>query len=95
MIHTQPTEVNSDPEAKDATATEPKIRKSLRPWTLPRSSGRYVSVSIVVAPMKPKFQPRPRRISAPQKLARSIPHNATAPQAARSAMPMVMMVSTP
>ena len=55
----------------------PKIRKSLNACTLLRSSGRWHWVTIVVAPMKAKFQPTPSSISAVQKCATVMPASPT------------------
>ena len=85
----------SPPEASEATQTRPKTAKSFMPCTRPRSSGVCAAVSIAVAPMKPKFQPRPSRISATEKCPRVTPERPTAPAAARSARPAAMTRSAP
>jgi len=63
----QPDECSSDPAKNEAQATVPNMMKSLAPCALPRSAGVWQSVTMAVAPIKPKFQPIPRKISAPQK----------------------------
>ena len=55
----------------------PKTRKSLNAWTLLRSSGRWHWVTMVVAPMKAKFQPIPSSTSAVQKCATVMPARPT------------------
>src|SRR5664280_297812 len=78
LIVAQPKYSSSWPEENDATAMPPKIRKSLNACTLLRSSARWHWVTMVVAPMKAKFQPRPSSTSALQKCATVVPEMPTA-----------------
>src|SRR5262249_25632779 len=57
----QPKLTNSAPEENEPIAIEPKTRKSLKACTLLRSFGRWQWVTMVVAPMKAKFQPTPKQ----------------------------------
>ena len=63
----QPKLASSMPEENEPIAIEPKTRKSLKACTLLRSFGRWHCVTMVVAPMKAKFQPTPSSVSPIQK----------------------------
>src|SRR5262245_32953675 len=69
----QPKLTNSAPEENEPIAIEPKTRKSWKACTLLRSFGRWQWVTMVVAPMKAKFQPTPSRARAIQKCQSEIP----------------------
>src|SRR5262249_28709567 len=71
MLH--PKLTNSVPEENEPIAIEPKTRKSLKACTLLRSLGRWQWVTMVVAPIKAKFQPTPSRARAIQKCQSEIP----------------------
>ena len=90
-----PEQFISPPDATEATVTPPKTSRSLRPCIRPRSCASCAPASMVVAPIKPKFQPTPRRISAIKKLPRSTPCKATAPAPARITSPAPTTFSTP
>ncbi len=77
----------STPELNEATVTRPMTRKSLSPCTRARSSGRWAPASMVVAPMKPRFQPTPTSASATLKWMSWMPESATTAPAASSASP--------
>ena len=53
------------PEAKDAMVILAATKKSFIPCARPRSAGLWALVKSVVAPIKPKFHPRPSSTSAP------------------------------
>ena len=61
-----------------AVAVVPNTMKSLKACALPRSAGRYVVVSRVVAPTNMKFQPTPFSPSAPRKCHSVVPSSAIA-----------------
>ena len=59
-----PEQFINPPEEKLAKVTPPNTKKSFNPCIRPRSSALCAPVSIVVAPMKPKFQPMPSKVRA-------------------------------
>lgn len=83
------------PEANEATVTHPNTSRSFMPCTTPFSSGRVLAASMVVAPIKPKFQPIPSSTSAPKKFHNSTPIIATPPPAARITRPAATIFSVP
>ena len=62
------------------------------PAPCPSRTGGSVSATIAVAPMKPKFQPRPSRISAVQNCQSSMPDSATTAQPMSKHQPAATML---
>ena len=90
-----PEQFINPPDEKLAIVTPPNTIKSFKPCIRPRSDGAIAPVSMVVAPIKPKFQPTPSKISAAKKFIRSTPAIATAPAQAKITRPAAITRSTP